>query len=68
MLLQDLGARKRQAGRQKRATHGAMVAAQPLEEWREGVKPVGGHFIQQLVKCLEGTSVPLTPPNSSAGC
>lgn len=44
MLLQDLGARKRQTGMQRRATHGTMDAAQPLEEWGKGVKPVGGDF------------------------
>lgn len=68
MLLQDLGARKRQAGRQRRVTHGTMDAAQLQEEWGEGVKAVGGDFTRQLVKLSEGTSVPLTPPNSSAGC
>lgn len=68
MLLQDLGARKRQAEKQRRVTHRTTDAAQLLEEWEEGVRPVGVNFTQQLVKCLKGTSVPLTPSNSSTRC
>ena len=54
-------------GEAEETNHGAVDAPQSLEEWVEGVKPAGGDFTWQLVKCLEGACIPLSPPNTTAG-